>query len=301
VVIIMNLSRTKSVEQSLRDTDEPEHRLKKELTALDLMVFGVGVTIGAGIFILTGRVAATTSGPAVALSFLIAAVVCGLAAICYAEFASTVPVAGSAYTFSYATLGEFVAWIIGWDLILEFVIGAAAVASGWSGYLASFLAGTPFELPASITSAEEGAVNLPAGLLVLALSAILVVGIKLSSRVNQVVVAIKVGIVLFVIIAGIGLINTANYSPFIPDRVEAPEASSGFLETPLVQTLFGIEPAVFGWGGLVTGAAIVFFAFIGFDVVATTAEETRNPQRDLPRGILGRSLSAQCCTAGCRS
>ncbi len=283
----MNLSRTKSVEQSLRDTDEPEHRLKKELTALDLTVFGVGVTIGAGIFILTGRVAATTSGPAVALSFLIAAIVCGLAAICYAEFASTVPVAGSAYTFSYATLGELTAWIIGWDLILEFVIGAAAVASGWSGYLASFLAGTPFELPASITSAEEGTMNLPAGLLVLALTAILIFGIKLSSRVNQVVVAIKVGIVLFVIIAGIGLINTANYSPFIPERVDAPEESAGFLETPLVQTLFGIEPAVFGWGGLVTGAAIVFFAFIGFDVVATTAEETRNPQRDLPRGILG--------------
>lgn len=230
------------------DTDEPEHRLKKDLTALDLMVFGVGVTIGAGIFILTGRVAATTSGPAVALSFLIAAIACGLAAICYAEFASTVPVAGSAYTFSYATLGELVAWIIGWDLILEFVIGAAAVASGWSGYLASFLAGTPFELPAAITSAEEGAINLPAGLLVLALAGILVLGIKLSSRVNQVVVAIKVGIVLFVIIAGIGFINTANYSPFIPARVDAPEGSTGFLETPLVQTLFGIEPAVFGWG-----------------------------------------------------
>jgi len=279
--------RTKSVEQSIGDTDEPEHRLKKELTALDLTVFGVGVTIGAGIFILTGRVAATNAGPAVALSFLVAAVACGLAALCYAEFASSVPVAGSAYTFSYATHGELVAWIIGWDLILEFVIGAAAVASGWSGYLASVLAGTPFELPASITDAETGSINLPAGLLVLALTGILVVGIKLSSRINQVVVAIKIAIVLFVIIAGIGFIDSANYSPFVPAATDAPSDSAGFLSTPLVQTIFGIEPAIYGWGGVVTGAAVVFFAFIGFDVVATTAEETRDPQRDLPRGILG--------------
>ena len=283
----MDVWRTKSVEQSIGDTDEPEHRLKKDLTALDLTVFGVGVTIGAGIFILTGRVAASNAGPAVALSFVVAAVACGLAALCYAEFASSVPVAGSAYTFSYATHGELVAWIIGWDLILEFVIGAAAVASGWSGYLASVLEGTAFELPASITDADSGAVNLPAGLLVLALTGILIAGIKLSSRINEVVVAIKVAIVLFVIVAGIGLIDTANYTPFIPPAADAPAESAGFLDTPMVQTLFGLESAVYGWGGIVTGAAVVFFAFIGFDVVATTAEETRNPQRDLPRGILG--------------
>ena len=283
----MDVWRTKSVEQSIEDTDEPEHRLKKDLTAIDLTVFGVGVTIGAGIFILTGRVAASNAGPAVALSFVVAAVACGLAALCYAEFASSVPVAGSAYTFSYATHGEVVAWIIGWDLILEFVIGAAAVASGWSGYLASVLEGTPFELPTSITDADDGVMNLPAGLLVLALTGILIVGIKLSSRINEVVVAIKVAIVLFVIIAGIGFIDAANYSPFVPPATDAPAESAGFLDTPLIQTLFGIAPAVYGWGGIVTGAAVVFFAFIGFDVVATTAEETRNPQRDLPRGILG--------------
>ncbi len=283
--------RTKSVEQSIAETDEPQHKLKKDLTALDLTVFGVGVTIGAGIFIVTGKVAATNSGPAIALSFVIASIACGLAAICYAEFASTVPVAGSAYTFSYATFGEITAWVIGWDLMLEFIIGAAAVASGWSGYLASLLAGTPFELPAEITGAENGWVNLPAGLLVLALTAILIFGVKLSSRLNQVVVAIKVAIVLFVIIAGIGYINPDNYSPFIPPGEPAPAASADFLHSPLIQTLFGIPPAVYGVGGVVAGAAVVFFAFIGFDIVATTAEETKNPQRDVPRGIMGALIA----------
>lgn len=283
----MSLFRTKSVEQSIADTDAPEHRLKKTLTALDLTVFGVGVTIGAGIFILTGRVAATSAGPAISISFLIAALACALAALCYAEFASTLPVAGSAYTFSYATLGELIAWIIGWDLILEFVVGAAAVAAGWSGYLADFLEGTALELPTSLSSAEEGVMNLPAGLLVLALSAVLIVGIKLSSRINAVVVAIKVGIVLFVIVAGLFFVKTSNYTPFVPPAESAAGTEGGFLDVPLVQTLFGLEPAVYGWGGVISGAAIVFFAFIGFDVVATTAEETRRPQRDLPLGILG--------------
>ena len=187
----MNVFRTKSVEQSIADTDEPDHQLKKNLGALDLVVFGVGVIIGAGIFVLTGTVAASNSGPAIALSFVIAGVACALAALCYAEFASTVPVAGSAYTFSYATFGELVAWIIGWDLVLEFTIGSSALAVGFSGYLAELLAGTPFELPASLLSAEDGVVNLPAVVISLLVMTVLILGIKLSSRINQVVVAIK--------------------------------------------------------------------------------------------------------------
>ncbi len=283
----MNVFRTKSAELSLRHTQEAGHRLKKELTALDLTVFGVGVIIGAGIFILTGRAAATNAGPAISVSFVIAGVACALAALCYAEFASTVPVAGSAYTFSYATLGELIAWIIGWDLILEFVVAGAAVASGWSAYLAAFLEGGPFELPTAVASAEEGVMNLPAGVLVLVLTGILVAGIKLSSRVNQVVVAIKVGIVLFVIIAGIGYIKAANYSPFVPKAEPPAETGGGFSDAPLIQSLFGLEPAVYGWAGVVTASALVFFAFIGFDIVATTAEEARRPQRTIPIGILG--------------
>jgi basic amino acid/polyamine antiporter, APA family len=290
----MSLMRTKSIEQSIAQTDEPEHRLKKELTALDLTVFGVGVTIGGGLFVLTGVAAATSAGPAISISFVIAAVACGLAALSYAEFASTVPVAGSAYTFSYATAGELVAWIIGWDLILEFVIGAAAVAAGWSSYLQAVLEGTPLQIPVSMSSAEEGVLNLPAGLLVLVLTGILIAGIKLSSRVNQVAVAIKVGVALLFIVAGAFFVSSDNLSPFVPPSQGAEEGTGGFLDQPLIQSLFGLDPVVFGWGGVITAAAIVFFAFIGFDVVATTAEETRNPQRDLPLGILG---SLAICTA----
>jgi basic amino acid/polyamine antiporter, APA family len=283
----MSLMRTKSVEQSIAQTDEPGHKLKKDLSALDLTVFGVGVTIGGGLFVLTGAAAASNAGPAISISFVIAAVACGLAALCYAEFASTVPVAGSAYTFSYATAGELVAWIIGWDLILEFVIGAAAVAAGWSSYLQAVLEGTALQIPASMSSAEDGLLNLPAGLLVLALTGILIAGIKLSSRVNEIAVAIKVGVALLFVIVGAFYVKSANLSPFVPPSQPAPESEAGFLDSTLVQTLFGLDPVVFGWGGVVTAAAVVFFAFIGFDVVATTAEETRNPQRDLPLGIIG--------------
>lgn len=283
----MSIFRTKSVEQSIRDTDEPSHRLRKELSALDLVVFGVGVTIGAGIFILTGQAAASSAGPAISLSFVIAGVACALAALCYAEFASTVPVAGSAYTFSYASLGEIIAWAIGWDLMLEFVVGAAAVSVGWSGYLVGLLEGTPLEVPTSVASAEEGLFNLPAALLVAALTAVLVAGVKLSSRINQVVVAIKVAIVLFVVIAGLFYVSAANYSPFVPPSRPAEATEGGFLDVPLVQSLLGLEPAVYGLGGVFAAAALVFFAFIGFDVVATTAEETKRPKRDMPIGILG--------------
>ncbi|MDQ4007762.1 MAG: amino acid permease [Actinomycetota bacterium] len=289
----MSLMRTKSVEQSIAQTDEPQHRLKKSLGALDLTVFGIGVVIGGGLFVLTGQAAASYAGPAISLSFVVAAVACLLAALCYAEFASTVPVAGSAYTFSYATLGELIAWIIGWDLILEFVIGAAAVAAGWSGYLQAVLAGTPLEIPASMSDASAGVLNLPAGLLVLVLTAILIGGIKLSSVVNQVAVAVKVGVALLFVVAGVFYVNGDNLTPFVPPAA-APAEPAGFMGSPLIQTVFGLDPQVFGFGGVITGAAVVFFAFIGFDIVATTAEETRRPQRDLPLGILG---SLAICTA----
>ncbi len=288
----MSVMRTKSVEQSIADTEEPEHQLKKDLGALDLVIFGVGVMIGAGIFILTGIAAASNAGPAVPLSFLFAGVACALAALCYAEFASTVPVAGSAYTFSYATFGELIAWTIGWDLVLEFTIGASALSVGFSGYLNSLLEGTAFELPLalqSVSSADnpDGVFNLAAVLIALVVMGILIAGIKLSSVVNQVVVAIKLAVVAAVIIGGIGYISADNYTPFIPPSASPAAGEAGWLQLPLIQTIFGMEPAVYGFAGVISGAAIVFFAFIGFDVVATTAEEARNPQRDVPIGILG--------------
>ncbi|HYO39748.1 MAG TPA: amino acid permease [Nocardioidaceae bacterium] len=279
--------RTKSVEQSIAETDEPEHRLKKNLGTLDLIIFGVGVIIGAGIFVITGTVAKTNSGPAITLSFAIAGLACALAALCYAEFASTVPVAGSAYTFSYATFGELVAWIIGWDLALEFTIGSAALATSFSGYFQEVVEGTFLEVPASLGSAAGGVLDLPAVVISLLVTGVLIAGIKLSSVLNQVVVAIKLLVVGAVIVFGISHIQAANYSPFIPESKPAPEGGGGFLDSTLISSLLGIDPAVYGLAGVVAGASIVFFAFIGFDIVATTAEETVNPQRDVPRGILG--------------
>ncbi|MFE7957640.1 amino acid permease [Streptomyces sp. NPDC057413] len=282
------LFRTKKVEQSIADTEEPEHALKKSLSALDLTVFGVGVIIGTGIFVLTGTVAKNNAGPATALAFVVAGVVCALAALCYAEFASTVPVAGSAYTFSYASLGEMPAWIIGWDLVLEFALGTAVVAVGWSGYIASLLDNAGWHLPAALGT-RDGAhgfgFDILAAALVLVLTGILVLGTKLSARVTSVVVAIKVTVVLIVIIAGAFLVNGDNYHPFIP--AEKPVEAGGNLKAPLIQLIFGWAPSNFGVMGIFTAASVVFFAFIGFDVVATAAEETRNPQRDMPRGILG--------------
>jgi len=289
------LFRTKRVEQSIQDTEEPEHALKKSLSALDLTVFGVGVIIGTGIFVLTGTVAKNNAGPAVALAFVVAGVVCALAALCYAEFASTVPVAGSAYTFSYASLGELPAWIIGWDLVLEFALGTAVVAVGWSGYIASLLDNAGWHLPEAL-SGRDGAdgfgFDILAAALVLVLTGILVLGTKLSARVTSIVVAIKVTVVLVVIIAGAFFIKGDNYDPFIP-KSQAVEAG-GSLQAPLIQLMFGWAPSNFGVMGIFTAASVVFFAFIGFDVVATAAEETKNPQRDMPRGILG---SLVICTA----
>ncbi|MGW3243624.1 amino acid permease [Streptomyces sp. NPDC001070] len=283
--------RTKSVEESLRDTQEPEHALKKSLSALDLTVFGVGVIIGTGIFVLTGKVAKENAGPAVALSFVVSGIVCALAALCYAEFASTVPVAGSAYTFSFATLGELPAWIIGWDLVLELALGCAVVAVGWSGYVRSIMDNWGWHLPGVLSGGEQSGFHfdLLAFLLVVVLTGILVAGMKLSARVTSVVVAIKVAVVLIVIIVGAFFINGHNYSPFLPSAVESTGEEAG-LKAPLIQLVSGFTPSQFGVMGIFTAAAVVFFAYIGFDIVATAAEETKNPQRDVPRGILGSLL-----------
>ena len=287
----MSMFRTKSIEQSIADTDEPEYQLKKSLTALDLTVFGVGVVIGAGIFTLTGRVAHEMTGPAIVISFVVAAFCCAMAAMCYAEFASTVPVSGSAYTFSYASLGEVLAWIIGWDLILEMFLGASVVAQGWSAYLGVLLEKLGLALPPAIS--YGGVVDLPAMLLVVALGVLITVGIKESMRVNMVLVAVKLFIVLFVIVAGFMFINPANYTPFIPEAAATTTSAAFSWSQPLLQWLTGSAPTAFGWGGVFAGAALVFFAYIGFDVVATTAEEARNPQRDLPIGIIA---SLTICT-----
>lgn len=280
--------RTKSVEMSIADTEEPEHALRKSLSALDLTVFGVGVIIGTGIFVLTGQVARNNAGPATALAFVVSGIVCGLAALCYAEFASTVPVAGSAYTFSFATLGELPAWIIGWDLILELALGCAVVSVGWSGYIRSLMDNAGWHLPVSLAGSNDTGTHfdLLAFLLVLLLTGILVAGAKLSARVTAVVVAIKVAVVLIVIVVGSFFITSSNYSPFVPPAVESTGANAT-LKAPLIELMFGYTPSNFGVMGIFTAAAVVFFAFIGFDIVATAAEETRNPQRDVPRGILG--------------
>ncbi|QRY54320.1 amino acid permease [Mycolicibacterium septicum] len=273
------LRRTKSVEQSIADTDEPSTRLRKDLTWWDLTVFGVSVVIGAGIFTITASTAGNLTGPAISIAFLIAAVACGLAALCYAEFASTVPVAGSAYTFSYATFGEFAAWIIGWDLILEFAVASAVVAKGWSSYL-----GTVFGFGGGIADFGGLAVDWGALVIIALVTVLLVVGTKLSAHFSLVITIIKVSVVLLVVIVGAFYIKAANYTPFIPPN-EAGEGASG-ADQSLFSLLTGAAGSHYGWYGVLAGASIVFFAFIGFDVVATTAEETRDPQRDVPRGIL---------------
>ncbi|MBY8848420.1 amino acid permease [Saccharothrix longispora] len=279
------LWRTKSIEQSISDTDEPGTRLRKDLTAWDLTVFGVAVVIGAGIFTLTASTAGNLAGPSVSLAFVLAAIACALAALCYAEFASTVPVAGSAYTFSYATFGEFAAWIIGWDLVLEFAVGAAAVAKGWSQYLQTVLgqAGLDVRTTTSVAGLD---VDWGSLLLIAVLTVLLAVGTKLSSRVSAVITAVKVAVVLLVVIVGVGYVKMANYSPYIPPAETGSAAHQG-LEQSLFSLLTGFSGSTYGVMGLLAAASLVFFAFIGFDVVATTAEETKDPQRAVPRGILG--------------
>ena len=272
--------RIKSVEQSIADTDEPSTRLRKDLTWWDLTVFGVSVVVGAGIFTITASTAGDLTGPAISISFVIAAVACGLAALCYAEFASTVPVAGSAYTFSYATFGEFTAWVIGWDLVLEFAVAAAVVAKGWSSYV-----GTVFDFGGGTMELGGIAVDWGALVIVTLVTVLLAMGTKLSARFSLAITIIKVSVVVLVVIVGAFYIKLANYSPFIPPGQSGAGGSGA--DQSLFSLLTGAEGSHYGWYGLLAGASIVFFAFIGFDIVATTAEETRNPQRDVPRGILG--------------
>jgi basic amino acid/polyamine antiporter, APA family len=282
----MGIMRTKSIEQSIQDTEDPEFKLNKTLGPLDLTVFGIGVIIGTGLFVLTGEAAALYSGPAIALSYVVAGVACALAAVCYAEFASTVPVAGSAYTFSYAALGEFVAWLIGWDLILEFTLGAATVAKGWSGYLVSVLEILGITVSPALYAASGSGFShdFIAVFVIIAVTAILVIGIKLSSQVNQVITAIKILVTIFIIGFGVWFIDAANLTPFIPPPAPAEGGYGTGIDAYLIPSILGID-TIFGVTGIFTGAALVFFAYIGFDIVATTSEEARNPQRDIPIGI----------------
>ncbi|MGC4933633.1 amino acid permease [Gordonia sp. DT30] len=283
------LTRVKSVEQSMADADEPGHRLRKNLTALDLIVFGVSVVIGAGIFTVTASQAGNNAGPAISLAFVMAAIACGLAAVCYAEFASAVPVAGSAYTFGYATFGELLAWILGWDLVLEFAVGAAVVSKSWSSYLGNFLHSFFPSVDKDVHAVSLGggwSFDWGAVLVVAVVTVLLVMGTKLSSRFSAVITAIKVSVVLLVIIVGFFYVKSSNYTPFVPPSEGGGDAAKS-VDSSLFSLVSGAGDTSYGWYGVLAAASIVFFAFIGFDVVATTAEETRNPRKDVPRGIFG--------------
>lgn len=271
--------RMKSVEQSIADTDVPGTRLRKDLTWWDLVVFGVSVVIGAGIFTVTASTTGDITGPAIWISFVLAALTCAPAALCYAEFASMLPVAGSAYTFSYATFGEFLAWVIGWNLLLELAIGAAVVSKGWSSYL-----GTVFGFAGGAVHLGSFLLDWGALLIVTVVAILCALGTKLSSRFSAVVTAIKVSVVILVVVVGAFYIKVANYFPFIP-KPEVRNDAYG-IDQSVLSLLTGAHTSHYGWYGVLAGASIVFFAFIGFDIVATMAEETKCPQRDVPRGIL---------------
>ena len=280
----VSVMRTKPIEDVIAQSgDEQEgggRRLRRRLGPVDLMGFGIGIVIGTGIFTLTGIEARDHAGPAVIVSFALAGVASLLAALCYAELASSVPTAGSAYTYAYATMGELIAWIIGWDLVLEFALGAAVVARGWSGYLAEL-----FHLPEAFFG-ESSTVNVGAILITLLLGAVATVGIRQSSRVTNVLVVVKVAICVFVVVAGAFFVKAANLTPFVPPAKPSDDEASG-LTQPLSQALFGIEPSTFGIAGVLTAAAVVFFAYTGFEAVANLGEETRRPKRDLPLGLFG--------------
>jgi basic amino acid/polyamine antiporter, APA family len=274
------VTRTKDVETVLHQNDEDHAGLKKNLSARDLMGFGIGIVIGTGIFVLTGVEAKNHAGPGITISFAIAGVVAMLAALCYAELAAAVPTAGSSYTYAYTTIGEVFAWIIGWDLVLEFALGSATVARGWSGYLQDFLG-----LPTSLFG-EEAPVNVGAVLIVVVLGVIATVGIRESKWVTNVLVLIKVSITVFVIVAGVFFLKAANLTPFIPES-EPDKAAAGGLGQPLWQFLTRAEPTAYGVTGILVATAVVFFAYSGFEAVANLGEETENPGKDMPRGLLG--------------
>ncbi len=279
----MDLFRTKPIGQLLAEASDKDHGLKRALGGTSLVFLGIGAIIGTGIFVLTGTVAANYAGPALVLSFLISALGCVFAGLCYAEFASMIPISGSAYTYSYATLGEFVAWIIGWDLILEYLFASSTVAVGWSGYMVSFLNDYGIHIPDALCNAPidhikgqgwmltGSIINFPAVFIIALLSTLLVIGIKESAKFNNIIVAIKVIVILLFIGFGLSYIDTSNWTPFIPPNTTG-------------------EFGNFGITGVLRGAAVIFFAYIGFDAVSTAAQEAKNPQRDMPIGILGSLL-----------
>ena len=285
----MSLFATKPIDQIIAEAQETgTHTLKKTLSSLDLTMLGIGAIIGTGIFVLTGQAAGKHAGPAVVISMILAGVVSAFAALCYSEFAASVPISGSAYAYGYGTLGEFVAWIIGWDLILEYAFGAATVAVGWSGYLVSLLKDFGIIFPAQLTAGPwtvmtladgshvRGIVNLPGLLIAVGVTLLLIKGIKESASFNSVIVLVKLLVVILFIIAGIGYVNKANM---------------GIGCTPGTPGCAEFMP--FGFGGVITGAAVIFFAYIGFDAVSTAAQEAKNPQKDMPIGIIG---SLAICT-----
>jgi len=291
----MNLFRRRRI-ADLQEEILTDQRLKRALGPLNLTTLGIGAVIGAGIFVLTGQAAAKYAGPAIVFSFILAGAACAFAGLCYAEFSAMIPISGSAYTYGYATLGELVAWIIGWDLILEYLFAASTVAVGWSGYVTSFLKDMGIMIPSVFTSApydhiapkdagwniwrlftegwtSTGAVlNVPAMVIVAIITVLLVLGIKESAMFNNVIVAIKMLVILCFIAVGVSYINSSNWQPFVPPA---------------------LGPGQFGWGGVLRAAGVIFFAYIGFDAVSTAAQEARNAQRDMPIGILG---SLAICT-----
>lgn len=270
----MSLFVKKPLQSLLSEAEESDKGLKKTLGAGALVALGIGAIIGAGLFSITGGAAANNAGPAITISFIVAALGCAFAGLCYAEFASMIPVAGSAYTYSYATMGEFVAWVIGWDLVLEYAVGAATVGISWSRYLGKFLEGFGIHLPHAMMAGpwDGGIINLPAVFIIVLMSLLLIRGTRESATVNGIIVALKVTVVLIFIILGWGYINSANYEPYIPANEGA---------------------GVYGISGIMRAAGIVFFAYIGFDAVSTAAQEAKNPRRDMPIGIL---VSLLICT-----